>query len=504
MLTNSEDVGMISILKIAAARLTSADYVTLKAAEAQCAARGRSAILVDLSAVRRIARSGLAALVEFQSEAPHQMAIGFFGAGERVQEEISKCALARLLTVFKTRKDALAAPVFRARQLAGVKAVILVAGSGARMAPLSKATPKPLLDFLGRPVLDHVLRHLSGFGVRDFILNPGHLAPQFHTHVRSSPLRSFQFLNEGQWQGDHWQSAPLGSASTLRHLQRNTRAFDRDFLVFCGDAVTNIDVAAMVTQHRASGADVTIAAQPVPSAQVQKYGIIDTERSGRIRGFVEKPAPENAPSRLASCGIYVFAPRILKYVSAQSEQDIAQHLLPRLLASGRHLQVYDAPFSWVDMGTPYDYYCGLSRGLRGLIPDLVPNGQLIRRHVWAAAGAEVSPRAVIVGPAFIGADAVVEAGAKLEGPVVLGAGARVCGRSLVRRSVVCAQTRVTAGSWVDDMIVTPDWALDHRYMDSLAQPHTRLEGIVVEPPHHDEETLMPSNLAVRQAGGGAR
>lgn len=503
MLTNSEDVGMISILKIAAARLTSADYATLKAAEAQCAARGRSAILVDLSAVRRIARSGLAALVEFQSEAPHQMAVGFFEAGERVQKEISMCSLSRLLRVFKARKDALAAPVFRTRQLTGVKAVILVAGQGARMAPLSRNTPKPLLDFLGRPVLDHVLRHLSAFGIRDFILNPGHLAPQFHAHVRSSPLRSFQFLNEGKWHGDQWQSAPLGSASTLRHLQRNTRAFDEDFLVFCGDAVTNIDVAALLAQHRASGADVTIAAQHVPPAQVQKYGIIDAERSGRICRFVEKPAPKDAPSCLASSGIYVFAPRVLKHVSAQSEQDIAQHLLPSLLAAGRHLQVYDAPFSWIDMGNPNDYFSGLPRGLRGLIPDLMPNGQLIRRHVWAADGAEISPRAVIVGPAFIGADAVVEAGAKLEGPVVLGAGARACGRSLVRRSVVCAQTRINAGTWVDDMIVAPDWALDHRHMDSNAQPHTPLDGIAVET-LQDGAPLMQPQPVVQQAGGGAR
>ena len=88
MLTNSEDVGMISILKIATARLTSADYATLKSAQARCLARGRSAMLVDLSAVRRVARSGLAALVEFQSEAPQGLAVGFFGARDRVLEHV--------------------------------------------------------------------------------------------------------------------------------------------------------------------------------------------------------------------------------------------------------------------------------------------------------------------------------------------------------------------------------------------------------------------------------
>ncbi|WP_299419026.1 NDP-sugar synthase [uncultured Shimia sp.] len=500
MLTNSEDVGMISILKIATARLTSADYVTLKSAEARCLARGRSAMLVDLSAVRRVARSGLAALVEFQSEAPQGMAVGFFGARERVENDIARCALSSLLTLFKSRKDALVAPRFRARQLAGVKAVLLVAGSGSRMAPLSAHTPKPLLDFLGRPVLDHVMRHLSGFGIRDFILNPGHFAPQFHAYVRSSPLRSVQFLNEGQLRGDVWQADPLGSASTLRQLHQNHNAFDQDFLVFCGDAVTDIDVAALMEQHRASGADVTIAAQKVPPDQVYKYGIIDADRAGRVRRFVEKPSLQQAPSQLASCGIYVVSPRALSHVVPLPAQDIAQHLLPGLLAAGRHLQVYDAAFNWVDMGCPQDYFAGLSRGLRGLIPGVMPLGHLVRRHVWAADGANVSPRAVIVGPAFIGADAVVEAGAKLEGPVVVGAGARVCGRSLVRRSVISSQTRIGAGTWVDDMIVAPDWALDHRFSESHLQSLTPLEGVVSETVA--EEILAAPLMDVPSRWGG--
>lgn len=503
MLTNSEDVGMISILKIATSRLTSADYATLKSAEARCLARGRSAMLVDLSAVRAVARSGLAALVEFQSEASQGMAVGFFGAREKVARDISRCALASLLTLFGSRKEALVAPNFRSRQLAGLKAVILVAGAGSRMVPLTVQTPKPLLDFLGRPVLDHVMRHLSGFGIRDFILNPGHLAPQFHAHVRSSPLRSVQFLNEGRRRGGRWQAAPLGSASTLRHLHHNHSAFDQDFLVLCGDAVTDIDVAALLEQHRASRADVTIAAQRVAPDQVHKYGIIDADRAGRICRFAEKPSPARAPSCLASSGIYVISPKALAQIAPDPDQDIAKDLLPRLLATGAHVQVYDTPFSWVDMGCPRDYFSGLSRGLRGLIPGILPIGHQVRRHVWAADGAEVSSRAVIVGPAFIGADAVIEAGAKLEGPVVVGAGARVCGRSLVRRSIVTAHTRVGDGTWVDDMIVAPEWTLDHRFADGKAQPLTPLEGIEAEVPI-SKASFVSATFVAQKFSGAAR
>ncbi len=502
MLTQSEDVGMISILKIATACLTSADYADLEVAQARCVERGRSAMLVDLSAVRRMSRSGMAALVEFQSEAPAQMAVGFWGANQRVRRHIAQCPLAGLLTLFDTREAALAAPAFRERQLAGIKAVLLVAGTGSRMGPLCQDTPKPLLDFLGRPVIDHVMRHLSRFGIRDFILNPGHLAPQFHAHIQSSALRSVQFSNEGHWQGGQWIAQPMGSASTLRQLQIGGSAFDQDFLVLCGDAVTDVDVADLLARHQASGADVTIAAQKVPRDQVQKYGIIDADRTGRVRRFVEKPAPDAAPSRLASTGIYAISPRALDYIHAAPDQDIAVHLLPALLRAGRSLHVYERPFRWVDIGCGRDYFAGLSKGLRGLIPALVPRAREIRRHVWAADGAQVSPRAVIVGPTFVGPDAVIEAGAKLDGPVVVGARARICTSSLVRHSVICPETRVSSGTWVDDMIVAPDWAFDHRLAAAAPQPTCPMEG-VDRVPSHPEAALLRTGATMQVQSGRA-
>ncbi len=477
MLTNCEDIGMITILKIATARLTSADFASLKAAEAQIVARGRSALLVDLSAVRRITRSGLAALVEFQSEAPRQLAIGFFGAGRAVQREFERCALATLLTLFATRQQALDAAPFRARRLAGVKAVLLVAGAGSRMAPMSRDTPKPLLDVLGRTVLDRLMGHLMRFGIRDFVLNPGHLAPQFHRQVRSSALRSVQFLNEGAFAGATWQAAPLGSASTLLKLQHQCAAFPEDFLVFCGDALTDVDLSDLMTVHRESGAEVTLVTQTVPADQVHKYGIIDADPRGRVRRFVEKPAPPAASPRLASTGIYVMHPRALARLNGGAGLDIARDLLPAILAAGGHVQVYDTPCTWVDMGCGRDYFAALSRGLRGLIPDVTPVGQEVRRHVWLAPGAHLSPRAVVVGPCYLGPDATVDAGAKLEGPCVIGAGARISSRTLIRRSVIWPQTTVAPGSWVDDMIAAPGWAVEHRLADGRPGRFAPLEGL---------------------------
>ncbi len=477
MLTICEDIGMISVLKIATKRLTSADLPPLQDALSHVWRRGRSSLLVDISGVQRVTRSGLAALVEFQSEAPQGMRIGFFGATAAVAREFQRCALSSLLSRFGTRQDALGSPGFRDRQLSGVKAVILCAGEGTRMAPMSRSTPKPLLDLVGQPVLTHVMRHLQDYGVRDFILNPGHLAAQFHTLLRSSALRSVQFLNEGYHSDGVWQAAPLGSASTLARLQAQSTAFDDDFFVLCGDAVCDVDLAALMATHKSSGAVVTIAVQTVPSSQVSKYGIITADGNGRISGFVEKPDPAVVSSRVASTGIYVVNPSALTHLSDHAGQDIAKDLLPHLLAKGARLQVYDAPFRWVDLGCGSDYYAAVSKALRGLVPGVRPVGTELRRHVWVAPGAKLSPRAVVVGPCFIGPDAVVAAGAKIDGPTVIGARSHVSPRTLVRRSIVMADSHVQPGTWVDDMIVGADWGLDHHDADGRPQTWQRLDGV---------------------------
>jgi mannose-1-phosphate guanylyltransferase len=481
MLTNSYDIGMISVINVASKRLTSADYAILSAARQAALKQGRSAVLVNLQAVRRITQSGLAALLEFQSEGTGHQVVGFYGAQPSVHKAIKKAGLLSLLTIFDTQAAALSAPLFCACRLAGVKSVLLVAGTGSRMAPINRDLPKPMLDVFGQPIIAHLMQHMQRFGLRDFILNPGHLGEAFHRYFGSSAQRSVQFANEGQHVNGTWQAAPLGSAASLFAIQARSAAFDTDFFVLCGDALTDIDLAAMMEQHRRRDADVTIAVQSVALEDVQKFGIVDADATGRIRQFVEKPAPEKAPSQLASTGIYIFNPSIfkegIKRQLPDQSADIACDLLPALLRAGARLDVYEDRFQWVDVGCVKDYYSALSRGLRGLLPCVAPDGAQPRRQLWCTPGALVSPRAVIVGPCYIGAGAVIETGAKIEGPSVILEGARVSRRALVRRSVLMPNTCVKPGAWVDDMIASGDWAVDHRFAQGQNPSFAPIEGV---------------------------
>jgi len=478
MLTNCEDVDLISIVKVACGRLTAADLVPLQQAVGRVVDRGRASVLMDLGGVRRVTRSGLAALVELQSELKQDVTLNFFGARPHVAGAIARCPLSSLLSYHETREGALSAPAVQAKRLAGMKAVILCAGTGTRMRPLSEDLPKPMLDIAGKPALSRIMDHLGRFGVRDFILNPGYKAPEIHEAFSTSARRSIQFANEGGFVGGVWHADPFGSASTLKRLQDRQNAFDEDFLVFCGDAITDIDVCKLVETHRASGAEVTIAATHVPRKETSKYGVLVTNPAGRVLEFCEKPDPEEARSTLVSTGIYVFSPRALKGMAQKSGADIGGDLLPRILARGGKVQVFEEPFEWADLGNTRDYFRTLEKVLRGDLSGTTPTGALNRDGVWVSPSAKVSSRAVVVGPCYVGPDVTIEAGAHVEGPAIVGEGAEICARTVVKRAVVQPWTRVSSGTWVTDMIVSKDWAVSIDQQVDFPSDESPLHGVI--------------------------
>lgn len=502
MLTNYQDLGMITVLRATTHRLTSADLFVLEGARDQMRRRGRSAMLVDLSGVRRVSRSGMAALSEFSASFQYGPQVGFFGARDKVAGVLAECPLTAQLPYFATQEEALTTAEFRRLRLAGMKAVVLCAGAGSRMLPVTEAAPKPMLDILGQPVIEHLLRYLQSFGVRDFVLNPGHHAPVIVDQMRSDVHRSLFFLKEGRDRSNVWCAEPLGSASTLARLHLRHNAFQDDFLVLCGDTLTDLDLAEMLERHRNSGAEVTIAARHVPDARTGKYGILDVDLNGRVRAFQEKPAAGTARTTLASTGIYIFSPRALDTLTHRSGQDIAQDLLPAILSRGGHIHTFAPTFNWRDIGCGRDYFDVLAAGLEGRIAAVSPDAQQLRPGLWVGPGATVSRRARICGPCYVGPGAVIEAGAQIDGPSVIGARAIVKSRSMIRRSVIAPDTHINSGAWIDEMLVHGDWAVMHRFADGSPQPSDRLEFVshvsgaqtqAIQPAHPHPAQIQPAS-----------
>jgi mannose-1-phosphate guanylyltransferase len=331
-----------------------------------------------------------------------------------------------------------------------VKAVVLVGGEGTRMRPLTETIPKPLIPFLNRPFLDHVLDHLAEHGVQEVVCSSPYLEQEFHAFLSSrTGGPSVRWITEG---------IPLGTsgavAGALDHV-------DGTFLVLNGDVLTDLDLGALIAFHRARRAVATITLTPVEDAR--PFGLVDTDGRDRVLAFREKPA-EAVPGMI-NAGTYVLEPAALARVPRGVMVSIERETFPDLIARGEPVFGYRAEAYWRDLGTPADYLDAHRDALAGRI-----GGRTYPRPLLGD-GARVEDGAEVDGDTAIGPDASIEAGARGAGSVlharvsvgrgadvertVAGPGAVIGAQARVRDAVLAAGARVAPGAVVDGQGVRP-------------------------------------------------
>ncbi|MEO0485188.1 MAG: NDP-sugar synthase [Pseudomonadota bacterium] len=472
-------LGDVTMLRLDGNRIGAQGFIAARAAIGAALKVGTRAILLDIAKASHLRASDIARLVELAGLALPVARLSLVNVQPGPMTALRDYALDEVIPIYATLTRALEAPEVRSGLLARTQAIVLSAGKGSRMAPLTQHCPKPMLDIMGKPVLEHILGHLARYGVRDVMLNPGHLGPQLPAHFGTGERtgQSLFYLNEGMERGGRWVAAPLGSASTLARLVQDHNALMRDTIVMCGDALVNVDLPAMMTAHRAAHADVTIAALTVRAEEVHKYGIMVTDAGGRVTDFQEKPNVADAKSRLANTGIYIVSPRAADKLVARDGADIAGDLLPAILAAGGRVQAFAKPFDWVDIGCGREYAAAWAQALAGRLPWLEHDAVELAPGIWAHDTAKVARLTDIEGPAYLGPDVDIARGASLRGPAVIGAGSVVEAGAFIRNSVLMPQTRAAAGALVDGMIAGPRWAVAHAYADGSEQPWDPVEGL---------------------------
>ena len=469
---------MIATALLSGSPLEADAYPLLHATRDLAAQVGARAFLLDFSAVKRVSPSGLGALVELAAIAGGPELV-LCGLPADAVTRLQRLGLDHMLHHYPDRATALASPALMRHRLAGLKAVVLAAGKGTRAQPLTDATPKAMFDILGAPVVTRILDDLAQAGIAETVVSTGHLAPMIAESLASRRFGAMSVfvLAEGRHGPAGWQGIPVGSATTLGRL-RTEGNLHGDTLVMNGDALCDIDIASLYAQHCRSGADVTIAGQPVSSEVVARHGVIVADETGRITSFLNDSTLAAAGSRLANTGICILGPRALACAETRPGTDIATHLLPAVLAQGLHVQVFDQPFQWADIGCPKDYFRALTLALSGRIDGVAPVGTQSGSGIWVADGAFVAPDALLNGPVHIGQGATIHGGVELYGPVVIGAGAVIEGPCVIRSSLILPDTRVWAGTIVDQVIACGAWVVPYAEPDALPLPrHPMAENI---------------------------
>jgi mannose-1-phosphate guanylyltransferase len=337
-----------------------------------------------------------------------------------------------------------------------VKALILAAGRGTRVQPLTHALPKPMIPIVHKPVMELLVDQLRAHGFAEIAVNTSYLAPQIEGYFRDGQRFGVQmaYSFEGLERDGVLEDRPVGSAGAMQKIQRHSGFFDDAFVVVCGDAVVDLDLGALLRFHRAHRAIATIALKSVPAAQIHHYGVAVLGEGGRVLEFQEKPAPGTARSDLANTGIYVFDPAVFAHIPSDRPYDIGSELLPALARAGAGVYGVELPFQWLDIGRLEDYYRVVMQAMEGAIPSLSLPGRLVRPGVRVGPNVRANfNRIATCGQVWIGASAEIGDGCQLIGPVVVGAGAVVEPGVRLDASIVLEHTRVGEGAEVVRKVV---------------------------------------------------
>ncbi len=310
----------------------------------------------------------------------------------------------------------------------GVKAVIMAGGEGKRLRPISANKPKPMVELLDRPILEHIIGLLKTNGVTHACLTLKYL-----------PQIIEEYFGNGEKYGVRLdyriETEALGTAGGVLNcadfiVNANAKGAD-DFLVISGDCVCDFDLRALMDFHREKQADVTIALYK--HDQPCEYGLVVTGEDGRIERFIEKPAWDQVLTDRINTGIYVISPRILNEIPKGEPYDFARDLFPRLLREGRRLCGFQAEGYWCDIGSAGAYLKCCQDTLRGDVKiDLC--AQNVKDGIWCRS--QLPEGAVLIPPVYIGRNAVIDKGATIGPLAVIGASSVIAAGAVIRRSVI--------------------------------------------------------------------
>ena len=205
-----------------------------------------------------------------------------------------------------------------------MKAMILAAGKGTRVQPITHIIPKPMIPILQKPVMEFLLELLKEHGFKEIMVNVSHLAEEIENYFRDGQRFGVEiaYSFEGRIEDGELIGDALGSAGGLKKIQDFQNFFDETFVVLCGDALVDLDLTEAVRKHKEKGSIASLITKKVTRDQVSSYGVVVSDENGRIKAFQEKPLVDEALSDSINTGIYLFEPEIFNYIPSDKKFDI--------------------------------------------------------------------------------------------------------------------------------------------------------------------------------------
>lgn len=321
-----------------------------------------------------------------------------------------------------------------------MKAIVLVGGQGTRLRPLTLHRPKQMLPVVEKTMIERVLDHLKKHGIDEVVLSLGYkpdaFIAAFPDGVASGVKLSYAVEDE-----------PLDTAGAIRFAASQVK-MEETFAVLNGDVLTDLDITSLVQFHHQNHAKATIALTAVedPSA----FGVVVTDKDGRVSSFIEKPPRELAPSNLINAGIYILDPQVLDSIDTNRRVSMERETFPHLAKQG-FLFATSSDAYWMDTGTPAKYleaHADILTGLRGKPP--LEKATEIYPGVWTTGDCDLKGK--IMPYSLFGQETTVEENAEVSHSTI-GRGVHVGKGATIERSVILPGSIVGPGARVEGSIV---------------------------------------------------
>jgi len=299
----------------------------------------------------------------------------------------------------------------------------MAGGAGSRLRPLTVGLPKPMVPIVDRPVMEHTLGLLKSHGIDEIIVTLQYMAPVIQNYFGDGEAFGLKI---------HYtiEEMPLGTAGSVKLAED---MLDEPFLVLSGDALTDIDLSAVMAFHAQKKSVATLVLSQLLNPL--EYGVVVTNGDGLVTRFVEKPTWGEVISDTVNSGIYLLDPSVLKQCPPGCPFDFSQDLFPLLLMQGAPMYGCVAAGYWCDVGDHASYVLANTDFMSGRVRLPMPGRQL-GGGIWAAGDVEISPEAQLYGPIYLGRGVKIKQHAVVHGPSIIGDYSVVDSYAHVDRSII--------------------------------------------------------------------